>query len=175
MGLDTIYSQAELATAELGLYFRPLLPWFNNDREKEGMFSYVAQACRRERERLESLLGGEVRLPERDDTQIPGPLVPPYPRLHGLAANNGFFEDQDGRPLYIVSLHGPSQALQRFFATPLQHIESYSVGGGSRWTVDASPVYEAFNKYPETRRIGWDGWCGHLIRDLHSIDRKSVV
>src|SRR5207249_7419412 len=112
--------------AELGLHFRPLLPWFNNDREKEQMFSYAVQACRQERERLEKLLTGEVRLPERDDTQVPGPLVPPYPaRLHGLPVHNGFFEDAEVRPLYVVSLHGPSRGLQRFFATPLQHIESY--------------------------------------------------
>ncbi len=173
MGLDTIYSQAELVTAELGIYFRPLLAWFNNDREKEVMFRYVVQSCRRERDRLERLLTGEVRLPERDDTQTAGPLVPPYPQLHGLSMEDGFFQDAQRRPLFIISLHGPSLALQRFFATPEQHIESYSVGGGSRWTVDTSPVYEVFQKYPDSHRVGWDGWCGHLIRDLDSMGGKK--
>jgi hypothetical protein len=173
MGLDTIYSEAELATADLGLFFRPLLPWFNNDREKEKLFGNVTEACREERARLEQLLSGRVRLPERDDTQIPGPLAPPFPRLHGLPIRDGFFQDAEGRPLFVTSLHGPSQGLQRFFATPLQHIESYSVGGGSRWTVDRSPVYEAFQKYPETHRVGWDGWCGHLVRDLDSMGGKK--
>src|SRR5208337_3294303 len=79
----------------------------------------------------------------------------------------------DGRPLFIVSLHGPSGHLLRFFATPRQHIESYSVGGGSRWTVDESPVYEAFKQYLDTHRVGWDGWCGHLIRDLDSMGGKK--
>ena len=173
VGLDTIYSQAELTTAEIGLYLRPLLPWFNNDRAKEAMFRDIIQDCRRERVRLESLLTGKARLPERDDTQAPGPLVPPYPDLHGLKSRDGFFVDPDGRPLFIVSVHGPSGDLQRFFATPLQHIESYSVGGGSRWTVDRSPVYEAFKKYSDTHRVGWDGWCGHLIRDLDSMGGKK--
>ena len=59
--------------------------------------------------------------------------------------------------------------LTRFFATPLQHIESYTAGGGSRWTIDNSPVYTAFKKYPDTHRVGWDGWCGHLIRDRSSM------
>ena len=173
MGLDTIYSQAEEVTAEIGLYFRPLLPWFNRDREKEKMFAYVGESCRQERKRLERLLTGEVRLPERDDTQIAGPALPPYPPLHGLPIEEGFFRDETGRPLFVISLHGPSVALQRFFATPLQHIESYSVGGGSRWTVDNSPVYEAFQKFPDTHRVGWDGWCGHLIRDLDSMGGKK--
>ncbi|MEW5977079.1 MAG: beta-galactosidase [Acidobacteriota bacterium] len=168
IGLDTIYPQAELTVAELGLYFRPMLAWFNNDREKERMFRYVADSCRRERELLAKLLRGEVRLPERDDTQIAPPLVPAYPSLRNLPVRDGFFVDQDGRPLFITSVHGPSTGLLRFFATPLQHIESYSVGGGSRWTVRSSPIYEAFQKFPDTHRVGWDGWCGHLIRDFNA-------
>jgi len=157
MGLDTLYSQAELVVAELGLYFRPSLAWFNNDREKERMFRYAAEACRRAREHLEKLLTGEIRLPERDDTQVGPPLVPPYPRLRNLPAKDGFFVDQDERPLFITSVHGPSRGLLKFFATPMQHIESYSVGGGSRWTVRACPIYEAVKTFPDTHRVGWDG------------------
>lgn len=133
----------------------------------------MVHACRRERERLEELLTGAERLPDRDDTQISGPLVPSYPRFRGLNAKNGFFVDSEDRPLFVISLHGPSRGLLKFFATPSQHIESYAVGGGSRWTVDASPVYEAFKRFPETHRVGWDGWCGHLIRDLHSMGGKK--
>ncbi len=177
MGVDTTYSQVELFTAELGLDFRPLLAWFNNDYEKERMFAYVLQACRHERERLESLLRGEVRPPDRDDTQVPPPLIPEYPRLRGLEPSNGFFTNKEGRPLFIISVHGPSKELQQFFATPAQHIESYSVGGGSRWTIDTSPVYEAYKEFPDTHRVGWDGWCGHLIRNAYSMGGKkeSVV
>jgi len=34
--------------------------------------------------------------------------------------------------MMVVSLHSPSQMPQRFFGTPYQLIESYTVGGGSR-------------------------------------------
>jgi glycosyl hydrolase family 42 (putative beta-galactosidase) len=173
MGIDILYSQAESTVAELGLYFRPMLAWFNNDREKERMFIYAAEVCRRERVRLAKLLTGEVRLPERDDTQVRPPPVPPYPRLRSLSAKNGFFVDQDERPFFITSVHGPSQGLLKFFATPRQHIESYSVGGGSRWTVRTCPIYEAFKKFPDTHRVGWDGWCGHLIRDFNATGGKK--
>jgi len=173
MGLDTIYSQAELTVAELGLNFRPKLAWFNNDREKEAMFRYAADACRQERRHLEKLLTGEVRLPERDDTQVSPPSIPPYPRVRNLSIQNGFFVDQDARPLFVTSVHGPSQGLLKFFATPMQHIESYSVGGGSRWTVRSCPIYEAFQKFPDTHRVGWDGWCGHLIRDFNATGGKK--
>lgn len=173
LGLDTVYSEAELTAAEIGLYLRPRLPWFNNDQQKQVLFNEVIQICRAERERLRQLITGELHLPSRDDTQVAGPLVPPYPHLRGLNSKDGFFLGPDGRPQFIVSLHGPSGDLLRFFATPRQHLESYSVGGGSRWTVDESPVYEAFKQYPDTHRVGWDGWCGHLIRDLDSMGGKK--
>jgi len=168
-GIDTIYAERRLVVADLGLKVRPLLAWFNNDSEKTKMFRYVAEACRRERQELEDQLNGVFRLPETDDTQAPKPLVPPLPLLGNHPIRGGFFRDEHGEPLLAVSLHSPSQTLQRFFASPLQHIESYSVGGGSRWTIDESPVYEAFQKDPEAHRVGWDGWCGHLVRDLDSM------
>jgi beta-galactosidase GanA len=177
-GIDTIYAERRLVVSDLGLKVRPLLAWFNNDREKEKMFRYVADACRDERYELEERMNGVHRLPETDDTQLPQPLIPPLPTLRNRPISGWFFRDEHNEPLMVLSLHSPSRALQRFFASPLQHIESYSVGGGSRWTIDDSPVYEAFKKYPDAHRVGWDGWCGHLIRDLDSMGgtkKENVV
>ena len=177
MGLETIYQEIPLVTAELGLGIRPLAAWFNNDHSKGEMFDFVSSSCRSARLELESLISGARRLPDVDDTQVGRPSVSPYPRLRGLRQKDGFFVNDEGEPLLVLSLHSPSTRLNRFFATPMQHIESYTVGGGSRWTVDSSPVYEAFKKYPDARRVGWDGWCGHLIRDRWSMGggREEVV
>ena len=177
MGVETIYQEIPLITAELGLEVRPLLSWFNNDRMKSEMFGYVAASCHTARVELEELISGTKRLPDADDTQVGEALMPPYPPLQGRPMKDGFFLNQRGEPLLALSLHSPSQKLTRFFATPLQHIESYTAGGGSRWTVDDSPVYEAFKKNADTRRVGWDGWCGHLIRDRWSMGggREEVV
>ena len=177
MGLETIYQEIPLVTAELGLDARPLLSWFNDDPTKDGMFSYVAASCRAARVELEELISGAKRLPDVDDTQVGEPLVPPYPPLRGRPIKDGFFRNEKGEPLLALSLHSPSLKLTRFFATPLQHIESYTVGGGSRWTVEDSPVYQAFKEHADARRAGWDGWCGHLIRDRWSMGggREEVV
>jgi hypothetical protein len=177
MGIETIYQEIPLVLADLGLGVRPLLSWFNNDRSKSEMSDYVANSCRSARVALERLVAGDDRLPDTDDTQVGRLSVPPYPRLRGLKQKNGFFVTEEGEPLLALSLHSPSRKLTRFFATPLQHIESYTAGGGSRWTVDQSPVYEAFHKHPDARRVGWDGWCGHLIRDRWSMGggREEVV
>lgn len=168
MGLETIYQEIPLVTAELGLDVRPLLSWFNNDSAKSEMFDFVAASCRAARLDLEARISGARRLPNTDDTQVAGLSVPPYPPLKGLKVKDGFFVNAKGEPLLILSLHSPSVKLTRFFATPQQHIESYTAGGGSRWTIEDSPVFEAFEKYPDTHRVGWDGWCGHLIRDRWS-------
>jgi beta-galactosidase GanA len=138
----------------------------------------VADSCRLARQGLEDALRGTAPRREVDDTQLDEPLVRPLPRLKGRPARGGFFLDDRDEPLMVLSLHSPSRALQRFFASPAQHIESYTVGGGSRWTIDTSPVYPAFKEDPDTHRVGWDGWCGHLIRDLDSMGgtkKENVV
>jgi beta-galactosidase GanA len=177
MGIETIYQEIPLITAELGIELRPLLSWFNDDLTKSEMFDYVATSCRAARIELEELITGAKRLPDVDDTQVGELLVPPYPPLKGRPAKDGYFRNEKGDPLLVLSLHSPSQKLTRFFATPFQHIESYTAGGGSRWTVNDSPVYEAFRDNPDAKRAGWDGWCGHLIRDRWSMGggRDEVV
>ncbi|HET7100976.1 MAG TPA: beta-galactosidase [Terriglobia bacterium] len=177
MGLETIYHEIPLVTAELGLDVRTQMSWFNNDKTKSDMFDYVTASCRAGRLDLDDLISGSRRLPETDDTQVGRVSVPAYPQLRGLKMKDGFFVNDDGDPLLILSLHSPSKKLTRFFATPFQHIESYTAGGGSRWTIDRSPVYAAFKKYPDAHRVGWDGWCGHLIRDRWSMGggRGEVV
>ncbi|PYT21495.1 MAG: hypothetical protein DMG57_38450 [Acidobacteria bacterium] len=172
-GLETIYQERHLVTADLGLQIRPRLAWYNNDDKKREMFSYVVESCRRGRMELEDTLQGIVRLPEADDTQVSEPLIRPLPRLKGRPIRDSFFLDEHNEPMMVVSLHSPSQMLERFFATPYQHIESYTVGGGSRWSIYDSPVYAAFLKWPDTHRVGWDGWCGHLIRDVNSMAGKK--
>jgi hypothetical protein len=177
-GLETIYSERRLVVADVGLRLRPLLAWFNTDDQKTRLFQYVAASCREERKTLERQLNATTRLEEVDDTQPRKPQVPPVPLLRGLSSSGWFFRDATGDPLVAISLHSSSEALQQFFASPQQHIESYSVGGGSRWTIEDSPVYAAFNQYPDTHRVGWDGWCGHLVKDLDSMGgskRENVV
>ncbi len=168
-GIETIYDERHLITAELGLRIRPRLAWFNNDASKRAMFAYVARTCRESRRRLEDKIQGTDRQPMTDDTAFGGPLIEPFPPLKGTPSGGWFFRTPGGDPMMILSLHSPSAVLQRFFATPRQHIESYAVGGGSRWTIEDSPVYAAFQADPDTHRVGWDGWCGHLVRDLDSM------
>ena len=114
-GIETIYQERHLVTADLGLTIRPALPWFNNDESKKALFSYVAASCRTGRREIEDQLMGIGPRRELDDTQMPPPLVPPLPPLKGRPMKDGFFRDEQGGPLMVLSVHSPSRVLQRFF------------------------------------------------------------
>ena len=79
----------------------------------------------------------------------------------------------------ILSLHSPSEALQRFFATSRS-----STSKAIRWAAahagpsTKAPSTRPFTPTPDTHRVGWDGWCGHLVRDLDSMGgtkKENVV
>jgi hypothetical protein len=100
--------------------------------------------------------------------------VPPYPSLQDLKPLDGFYRDKSGKPVIIFSMLQINEGPLRDYFAPFNHrLESYTVGGGSRYNIESSPVYEAFHKYPGTRRVGWDGWCGHLIKDRWAMGGKK--
>ncbi|NMC38789.1 MAG: hypothetical protein GYA41_10745 [Bacteroidales bacterium] len=100
--------------------------------------------------------------------------VPPYPPFKELRPYNGFYRDKSGKPVMIFSMlqinEGP---LLEYFAPFNHRLESYTVGGGSRYNIESSPVYRAFHSHQGTKRVGWDGWCGHLIKDRWAMGGKK--
>jgi len=173
-GLQTLYWEIPLVTADVGMGIRSKLVWFQNDEEQEKILRYVIDSCRAARVEIDSILSAQKRLKEPDDSSIPLPTVPPYPRFRGLKQRDGYFRDHNGDPLIIFAMNYHTRGrLLDFFATFDHRLESYSVGGGSRYDIESSPVYEAFHKYPDTHRVGWDGWCGHLIKDAWAMGGKK--
>ena len=179
-GYQSFYWRIPLLTAEVGREVRGKLVWFQSEEEERKILEYVISSCGESIEALRKVLGaqdpGRVELPE--DEVNPQPLyVPPYPVLHGLPQKDGFFRDKLGNPVIVLSMlivnEGP---LMDYFAPFNHRLESYTVGGGSRYDIESSPVYETFHKYPGTHRVGWDGWCGHLVKDRWSMGgRKENV
>ena len=89
-GIETIYEERHLITADLGLRLRPLLSWFNNDRDKSTLFRYVAESCRAGRRALEDRMQGSTLRAEVDDTQMPEPLIPALPPAEGPPRRRAF-------------------------------------------------------------------------------------
>lgn len=177
MGYQALYWQIPLITAQVGLDIRSKLVWFQSPEKEKEILEYVISSCRETREKVLAVVSGQDRelIEEPEDDANPQKfLVPPYPKLRGLPQRDGYFRDAEGNPVIVLGLllvdRGP---LLDYFAPYNHRLESYTVGGGSRYDIEESPVYRAFHKYPDTHRVGWDGWCGHLIKDQWSMGGKK--
>ena len=177
-GYQTLYQRIPLITANIGLGIRSKLVWFQSEEEEKKILEYVISSCSDAAAEIEVVLSAH-----KSDITVPAPedeitsqtfFIPPYPPFNELKPVNGFYRDGAGKPVFIFSMlqinNGP---LMDYFAPFNHRLESYTVGGGSRYNIESSPVYEAFHKYPGTHRVGWDGWCGHLIKDRWAMGGKK--
>lgn len=177
-GYQTLYERIPLIVANIGMGIRSKLVWFQNEKDETEILIHIINSCTNTTKELQVLLSAQksempVFAPENDAS--PNPLyVPPYPPLKELTIKDGFYRDKTGKPVMILSMlqlnEGP---LMDYFAPFNHRIESYTVGGGSRYNIESSPVYRAFHKYPDAKRVGWDGWCGHLIKDRWAMGGKK--
>ena len=179
-GYQTHYWRIPLISAEVGMGVRSKLVWFQSEQEQRKILEHIIASCTEAARELSTILSAadqqRVELPE-DEVNPHLFYVPDYPVLKGLKQKDGYFTDALGKPVLILSMlnvnNGP---LMDYFAPFNHRLESYTVGGGSRYDIETSPVYEAFHKYQGTHRVGWDGWCGHLIKDRWSMGgRKETV
>ncbi len=177
-GFQTFYQKIPLITADIGIGIRSKLVWFQNDNEERKILNYVISSCKKASEEISSMLASKKNsgLKQEPENEVSSAsfFVPPYPPLNELRQSDGFYRDKSGRPQIVFSMlqinEGP---LLEYFA-PFDHrIESYTVGGGSRYNIENSPVYAAFHSFPGTKRVGWDGWCGHLIKDRWAMGGKK--
>ena len=169
-GYQTLYQRIPLITADIGLRIRSKLVWFQSEEEETKILEYIIASCTEASNEIEILLSAQkgnipILAPENETTSQVF-YVPPYPPFNELKPVDGFYRDREGKPVHIFSMlqinKGP---LMDYFAPFNHRLESYTVGGGSRYNIESSPVYEAFHNYSGTHRVGWDGWCGHLIKD----------
>ena len=177
-GYQTLYQRIPLITADVGLGIRSKLVWFQNEKEETKILKYVIASCSDATNEIKVVLSTQksnipILAPE-DETTSQTFYVPPYPPFNELKPVDGFYRDKEGKPVIVFSMlqinNGP---LMDYFAPFSHRLESYTIGGGSRYNIENSPVYEAFHKYPGTHRVGWDGWCGHLIKDRWAMGGKK--
>jgi hypothetical protein len=177
-GYQSFYQKIPLITADVGMGIRKNLVWFQNETEEKKILEYVIASCTKASEELTEILSARqsnvLTMEPENEVSNASFYVPPYPPMSELKAADGIYRDKSGNPVIIFSMlqldDGP---LMDYFAPFNHRLESYTVGGGSRYNIETSPVYEAFHKYTGTHRVGWDGWCGHLIKDRWSMGGKK--
>ena len=176
-GKQTLYAEAAMTAAEIALDVRARFPWTNHPERRREDLAAALERIRAHARSLDAYVRGIVHEDDEDDSNLPIPAVPDMPDLSSLRISGNAFVDADGHPvlLYAMNYHheGP---LLRFFAPDNHRVESYAVGGGSRYDIDWSPVYRAFHQHANARRVGYRGWCGHLIKDQWAMGgRKENV
>jgi hypothetical protein len=173
-GFQTLYQRIPLITADVGMGIRNKLVWFQNETEEKKILYYVISSCNKASGEISDLISGSqnklLSVEPENDVANASFYVPPYPPMDELHPMDGVYRDKDGNPVILFSMLQVNKGPLMDYFAPFNHrIESYTVGGGSRYNIESSPVYEAFHKYNGTHRVGWDGWCGHLIKDRWSM------
>jgi beta-galactosidase GanA len=177
-GYQAFYERIPLIAANVGLGIRMNLVWFQNEKEETKILKHIIKSCNETTRDLKILLAAQksnipVFEPENDASPYPF-YVPPFPPLKELTIKDGFYRDNTGKPVMIFSMLQVNEGPLMDYFAPFNHrIESYTVGGGSRYDIEHSPVYEAFHKHDDAKRVGWDGWCGHLIKDRWAMGGKK--
>lgn len=177
-GYQTLYERIPLIAANVGLGIRRNLVWFQNEKEESKLLQHIIQSCNQKTLELKVLLAAQrssifVFEPENDASPYPF-YVPPFPSLNELKIKDGYYRDKTGKPVIVFSMLQLNEGPLMDYFVPFNHrIESYTVGGGSRYNIEESPVYEAFHKHDDAKRVGWDGWCGHLIKDRWAMGGKK--
>ena len=177
-GYQSLYQRIPLITADVGMGIRSNLVWFQNETEEKKILNYIIESCTKASDEILTMLSAgqsNIMMPEPENDLADATFyVPPYPLLNELKPRDGFYRDKSGNPVFVFSMlqidDGP---LLDYFAPFNHRLESYTVGGGSRYNIESSPVYETFHNYPGTHRVGWDGWCGHLIKDRWAMGGKK--
>lgn len=182
-GMQTLYQRIALITADVGLGIRSKLVWFQNEKDEKEILTYIIKSCNEAKKEVEDKLfahrtGVVGKAPEDFGTtlkQYSSLDVPTFPNFKDLIPKDGYMRDKNGEPVVLFSMLGIQNKgpLTDYFASNDHLMESFTVGGGSRYDIESSPVYKAFHQYPDAKRVGWDGWCGHLIKDRWAMGGKK--
>jgi hypothetical protein len=177
-GYQTLYQRIPLITADVGVGIRSQLVWFQNDKEEKKILKYIIASCTRATGEINTLISARrsetLTMEPENEVSKTSFFVPSYPPLKDLKVTDGVYRDKTGKTVILLSMLQINEGPLTDYFAPFDHrLESYTVGGGSRYNIESSPVYQAFHKYPGTHRVGWDGWCGHLIKDRWSMGGKK--
>ena len=153
-GIDVLYWQAAAIPMRVGLNER----WNSFPEERPQTLAYVRQRAPEILTEINDVLQGK-RSPR---------IVPPKPDFTRMKLKGREFYEGN-RPRLIVSVHsGPAREAEAFFSPHNTWVGTCMAPGASRFDYKEQPIWEAFNKYPDTHRV-WDGgWCGHIIADKWS-------
>jgi len=160
-GLETLYDEIPLMLGKLAFDVRWQIPEHKSLRM--GYAEYVHDKCQRAIEHLRDVMAG----------QSPDLKVPPHPDFANLKLQGPYY-CENGRPrlLFSMQYHRKGELIKWF--CPGSYAVHLPAVGASRYNFKETPIWEAYQKYPETHRVYDNSWCGHIIRDKWSLGGTDI-
>ena len=154
-GVETLYDEIPLLLSDLAFKVRWDIP--EHAALREGYCGYVEARAKASIAHLQAIVDGKE----------PNRKVPPHPDFSKLKLKGRYFcEGDEPRILFSMQYHRNGELIKWF--CPEGYESGIAAVGASRYDFQKMPIWEAYQKYPDTHRVYDDGWCGHIIRDKYS-------
>jgi beta-galactosidase len=155
--IETAYAEIYPFLAGIAFQSRLVAFWQDRGREQRSTLDFLLAGARQADRELQAALAG--RTPNRP--------VPPLPDYAKLAARNGYFRLGSDPVLLFGMLYNQRGPLLRWFANSETDYGTQLVAGATRQNVERQPIWDAYHRYPDTHRVGWDH-ADHIVRDRGS-------
>ncbi|MGD0921839.1 MAG: beta-galactosidase [Terriglobia bacterium] len=156
-GIDTAYAEIYPFLADVTFQKRLVAFWQNRTHTQRETLDFLLRESRGATAELREVLDGK--------RQAIG--APPVPAYSELQVRNGYFRLGEEPKLIFGMLYNREGPLLRWFANSQTDYGTQLVAGGTRHDVERQPIWQAYQRYPDTHRVGWDN-ADHIIRDRGS-------
>lgn len=154
-GIETLYDEIPLMLGQLAFQVRWDLP--QHETLRDGYCGFVLKRATESTARLQAVMAGTA----------PDLKVPPHPDFNQLQLQGAYYRLND-KPVIVFSMqYHRGGELTKWFC-PEGYAAWVAAVGATRYDFHQSPVWTAYQKYPDTHRVYDGGWCGHIIRDQYS-------
>ena len=155
--IETAYAEIYPFLAGIAFQARLVAFWQNRTEEQRSTLNFLLAGARQADRELQAALAGKA----------PNRPVPPLPDYGKLAARDDYFRLGNDPVLLFGMLYNRRGPLLRWFANSETDYGTQLVAGATRQNVERQPIWDAFHKYPDTHRVGWDH-ADHIVRDRGS-------
>lgn len=156
-GMDTAYQEIYPFVANLAFHTRLVAFWQDRAQEQRKALDFLLAGTRHAINELQEDLAGK-----RQALSVPS--VPPYSQL---AIRHRYFRKGNTPVLLLGMLYNQRGPLLRWFADSATDYGTELVAGATRQNVEHEPIWQAYHKYPDTHRVGWND-ADHIVRDSGS-------
>ncbi len=153
-GLETAYAEIYPYLAQVAFQKRLVAFWQDRAAEQRTVLNLLLEGAREAQRDLVAV--GQGRAAARPE--------PPLPDYGKLDIRDGYFRLGADPSLIFAMLYNHHSALQRWFASNETDYGASLVAGGDRFNVEKQPIWQAYQQYPDTHRVGWDH-ANAFIRD----------